>query len=115
MAVWLSVNALPDHLKPGALSPIGKVTLVKVVILVRYLHKSIITVPTELETVLAHLTEAINQLTIELNHKAQSSSHLHAKTILCLLKVDFPFSKLPLTIQCMILTDIQCMPGQKGD
>ena len=30
--------------------------------------------------------EAINQLTIELNHQAQSPSHLHAKTILCLLK-----------------------------
>lgn len=52
MAVWLSVNALPDHLKPGALSsPIKRVTLVKDIILVRYLHESVITVPTELETV----------------------------------------------------------------
>ena len=57
---------------------------------------SITTVPTELETVSAHMTEAINQLTIELNPQSQFPSHLHAKTILYFLKSRLSFLQISI-------------------
>ena len=55
-------------------------------LLVTYKYSSLHTIPTELEAVSSRVDEALNQLDVELDKQSLNPSHLHALSILHLLR-----------------------------
>ena len=89
--------ASPVHLKLGALTTrLGTVTLVEDALLVRYHFDALQGIPSDIASVTAKLEEAVENINHALDNQAHIQTHLHAATILSMLKARLTYLQITL-------------------